>query len=200
MTDFWTPLRSVMEVIDVFEELGVAYHVGGSFAGSLHGVPRQTNDLDLVADLSPALASILELRLKDRFYVDASMIRRALRNRKSFNLVHLATGFKIDVFVLGESPFDRMELSRSTGYRVEELSRTLMIKSAEDTVLRKLQWYRLGGEVSDRQWNDLLGIVRAQGDLLDRSYLESWAGQPGVVDLLEGFSSRKLQGGSAHDS
>ena len=180
----WDSLEAVLEVVDIFEELGVSYHVGGSLASSVHGVPRQTNDLDLVADLSSALAAILVLRLQERFYIDEAMIRRAIRSRSSFNLVHLATGFKIDVFIPGQGTFDRMELRRHSAHRLGSLSRDLMIKSAEDTILRKLEWYRLGHEVSDRQWNDILGVIRTQGELLDRDYLRKWAVELGVEDLL----------------
>ncbi len=181
----WELLEAVLEVVDVFEELKVPYHVGGSLASSVHGVPRQTNDLDLVAELSPAAAAVLVLRLQDRFYIDAAMIRRAIRSRSSFNLVHLATGFKIDVFVRGDAAFDRMELRRHGAHRLGDLPRDLMVKSAEDTVLRKLEWYRRGNEVSDRQWNDILGVIRTQGKLLDRDYLRKWAAELGVEDLLE---------------
>ena len=196
MSELWAPLGSILEVIDLLEELGVAYHVGGSFAGSLHGVPRQTNDLDLVADLSVALASILELRLKDRYYINSDMIRRAIRSRKSFNLIHLASGFKIDIFIPGLDEFDRVELARGSSHHIQELSRSIMIKSAEDTILRKLQWYRLGGEVSDRQWNDLEGIVRAQEAQLDRAYLMRWAEHLEIRDLLERILERPT--GSKH--
>jgi hypothetical protein len=181
----WDSLKAVLEVVDVLEGLDVPHHVGGSLASSVHGIPRQTNDLDLVADLPMAAAPILALRLQERFYVDAEVIRRAIRHRSSFNLVHLATGFKIDVFIQGRDDFDRMEFARHGAHRLEDLPRDLMIKSAEDTVLRKLEGYRKGGEVSDRQWTDVLGVVRTQGDRLDRDYLRQWAATLGVADLLE---------------
>ncbi len=181
----WKSLAGVLEVVELLEELEIPYHVGGSLASSFHGVPRQTNDLDLVVDLNQATAAMLVLRLRDRFYIDGDMIRRAIRSRSSFNLVHLATGFKIDVFIYGRGAFDRMEFARHARHRPEDLDRDLVIKSAEDTVLRKLQWYRLGGEVSDRQWNDILGVIRTQDDRLDRDYLRQWASELEVSDLLE---------------
>lgn len=181
----WESLKAVLEIVELFEELEIPYHVGGSLASSVHGVPRQTNDLDLVADLPMAAAPILALRLRDHFYVEIESIRRAIQQRSSCNLVHLATGFKVDVFVAGRERFDRMELSRHGAHHLEGLEREVMVKSAEDTVLRKLEWFRLGGEVSDRQWNDILGIVRIQGDRLDREYLREWAGELGISDLLE---------------
>lgn len=180
----WDALESVLEVVDVFEELGVPYHVGGSLASSVHGVPRQTNDLDLVADVTPAQAVELGRRLGSRFYVDVDMITRAIRRRASFNLVHLGSGFKVDVFIVGRGAFDRMEFARSGPYHLEGLPRELVVKSPEDTLLRKLDWYRQGGEVSDRQWSDILGILRTKGAVLDYSYLERWASDLGVEDLL----------------
>lgn len=178
-------LRAVLEVVEALDALGVPYHVGGSLASSVHGIPRQTNDLDLVVDLPTAAVAPLEERLRGNFYVDAESIRRAIRQRRSFNLVHLATGFKIDVFLQGRSPFDRMEFARLGRHRLEDLPRELAVKSAEDTVLRKLEWYRLGTEVSDRQWSDVLGVIRTQGDRLDVDYLRRWAPELGVADLLE---------------
>ena len=186
----WASLAAVFEVVEVFEELSIPYHVGGSLASSVHGVPRQTNDLDLVVDLPMAMTAILVLRLQDRFYIDAAMIRRAIKNRSSFNLVHLATGFKVDLFIAGQDRFDRLELARHGPHQIEGLSRELMVKSAEDTVLRKLEWYRLGGEISDRQWNDILGVVRTQGERLDKEYLRQWASELGISDLLERVLSK----------
>ncbi|MCB1055395.1 MAG: hypothetical protein KDD11_07760 [Acidobacteria bacterium] len=180
----WEALQSVLEVVDVFEELGVAYHVGGSLASSVHGVPRQTNDLDLVADLSTTQAAEVVRKLETRFYVDIEMITRAIERRGSFNLVHLGTGFKVDVFLVGREAFDRMEFARSGPYHLEGLPRELLVKSPEDTLLRKLDWYRKGGEVSDRQWADILGILRARGAELDETYLTRWAEELGVDDLL----------------
>lgn len=178
-------LKAAYEVIGVLEDLGIGYHVGGSFASSLYGVPRQTRDLDLVVELSAGFVPQLVERLEDDFYIDAETIQRAIRTHGSFNLIHLETGFKIDIFVLGEKPFDEMEFRRHRPQKLEEdLDLLVMVKSPEDTVLRKLEWYRLGNEVSDRQWTDVLGIIRSQGDRLDHEYLQHWALVLGVRDLL----------------
>lgn len=179
-------VQIALRVIGVLEDLAIPYHVGGSFASSVHGFPRQTRDLDLVVDLPASAVPLLVSRLESEFYLDAERMRQALRRGSSFNLVHLATGFKIDIFVSGHGAFDRNELSRAALQRLTEDSpRDVLVKSPEDTVLRKLQWYRLGGETSDRQWTDILGIIRTQGDRLDRGYLRHWAGTLEVEDLLE---------------
>jgi hypothetical protein len=174
----------LLRVIDVLESLGVPYHVGGSWASSVHGIPRQTQDVDVVSDLDTATALRLVARLAGEFYVDAAAARDACVRRDSFNLVHLQTAIKIDIFVAGAGAFDRSELQR--GRRTELVAgRGVFVKSPEDAVLRKLQWYRAGGEVSERQWTDVLGILRVQGAALDHAYLARWAVDLGVTDLLQ---------------
>lgn len=181
----WESLRPVLRVVEVLEELEISYHVGGSLASSVHGVPRQTNDLDLVVNLPITAVAVLVHRLEDSFYIDEQMARSAIQRGSSFNLIHLSTGFKIDIFIQGCDPFDRIEFDRHSPHRLEGLSRDLLVKSAEDTMLRKLEWYRAGGEMSDRQWTDIVGLIRTQGDRLDRDYLRQWASELGVADLLD---------------
>ncbi|HEX7183087.1 MAG TPA: hypothetical protein VF756_14690 [Thermoanaerobaculia bacterium] len=105
-------LQTVLRVSDVLEELGIPYHLGGSFARSIHGVPRQTQDLDLVVDMTPALVPLFASRLDKEFYLDLDSIRRAVQRRRHFNLIHLTSGFKIDVFPRGSGAFDRNEFVR----------------------------------------------------------------------------------------
>jgi hypothetical protein len=180
-------LAVALEIIGVLEELGVAYHLGGSYASSVHGVPRQTHDVDLVADLHHEHLPELARRLGADFYLDLERAARALERRTSFNLVHLATGVKVDLFLKRDDPYDDEELRRSIRIPLgdETARRTLLVKSPEDTLLRKLQWFRAGGEVSDRQWSDIQGVLRIQGEALDHEYLRRWAPQLGVTDLLE---------------
>lgn len=179
-------LRVALEVVGRLEELGISYHLAGSYASSIHGIPRQTQDIDLVVDLDDASVTALLDRLPADYYRDLESAREAVRRRTSFNLVHLASGVKLDLFVVGAEPYDREELSRSREVRLPSAPDCpLRVKSAEDTILRKLQWFRMGGETSDRQWGDVLGVVRSQGQALDFEYLERWAKALGLEDLLE---------------
>lgn len=178
-------LQAVLHVIDVLEELGIPYHVGGSFASSIHGVPRQTQDLDLVVDMTPALVTLFASRLEKEFYLDLNSIRRAIQRRSHFNLIHLTSGFKVDVFPRGSGAFDRSEFARGRLQKlVNDPPRDVVVKSPED-ILLKLQWYRSGGEASDRQWGDIMGIIRTQGDRLDFEYLRYWAEVLEISDLLD---------------
>lgn len=179
-------LQIAFRVLEVLQRLGVAYHLGGSYASAIHGVPRQTHDVDLVVDLEPKHIPELTRTLKDEFYVDEKAVARAVATRTSVNLVHLATGVKVDLFVKGSTPFDSSEFDRRVVVRLgDERPHDVFVKSAEDTVLRKLLWFRLGGEVSDRQWQDVLGIVAVQGDRLDVDYLTRSADQLGLRELLD---------------
>ena len=183
-------LAIVLDVIDLLENLNIRYHLGGSFASAIHGVPRQTMDADMVVDLDAARVATLVDGLKSDFYVDPEVAADAVSRRGSFNAIHLGSGFKVDLFVKGNSDFDELELDRSELYQiVADPPRSVYVKTAEDTVLRKLQWYVDGGGVSDRQWRDVLGVLLTGGDDLDRGYLQTWADRLGLGEVLNRASS-----------
>ena len=180
------PVAVTMAVIDALNALEIPYFIGGSLASSVHGVIRTTMDVDLVADLDLEHAEPLVQMLGQAFYLDAGAIREAIRDRSSFNLIHLETMFKVDLFVLTQRPYDQAQLERRLLQTLtSDPEQVAYVASAEDTVLAKLEWYRMGGEVSDRQWNDVLNIIKVQGEELDGGYLRHWAAQLGVADLLD---------------
>jgi hypothetical protein len=180
-SDLW---QAVLPVVDALEALSVTYYIGGSVASSFAGVARFTQDADLVADLRPAHAVALVARLEGGYYADRERIAQAIVAQRSFNAIHLATTFKVDVFVAGDSPFAREALARRVALRVPDLDRALYFSSAEDVVLHKLQWFAEGGGVSDRQWHDLEGVLRVQRQRLDLAYLRVWADRLALADLL----------------
>ena len=179
-------LAAIAPLTAEFERLGIAYYVGGSIAGSLHGKPRATLDVDIVADVAPAHVSPLVDALKSIYYIDAGMIHEAIARRACFNLIHWNTSFKVDVFVIRNRPYDREALKRieTRSLRSGNVTTQLLIASPEDIVLAKLEWYRLGDEVSDQQWRDVLSILQMQANRLDHVYLDKWATELGVADLL----------------
>ena len=176
----------VLQVTSVLDALDIPYALGGSFASGAYGVMRSTLDADLVAELQMDNAVSLADALGVDFYADVEMIREAIRRRSSFNLIHLSTMFKVDLFVAKARPFDRAQLDRRQEHQLGGLPENrVYVSSAEDIVLAKLEWYRMGGEVSERQWRDVLGVVRVQGERLDRDYMREMAVTLDVVDLLK---------------
>jgi hypothetical protein len=180
-------LNAVLPVIAALDRLGVPYYVGGSLASSAHGVMRATADADLVADLKPQHVDGLVEALRTNYYIDARMIRGAIADRSCFNLIHLQTSFKVDIFVLKGRVYDRAALGRKEKRSIDRDLPDIQVFLAtpEDTVLAKLEWYRLGNEVSDRQWRDILGILKLQCGRLDLDYMKKWAAELQVADLLE---------------
>jgi hypothetical protein len=124
--------------------------------------------------------------LQDAFYADEQMIQQAIRQRGSFNLIHLSTMFKVDIFIPKGRPFDQQQLNRRIAESVGlDSDEQIWVLSAEDVVLAKLDWFRLGGEISERQWRDILGVLKTQQATLDIDYLKQWAQSLGVADLMD---------------
>lgn len=184
---FGDPLLVVGRIAQALDQLGIRYVVGGSVASSVYGVPRATQDVDLVAELYGRHVAQLTALLEADFYVDADMIRESIARQSSFNVVHLPTMFKADIFIFKREPWMESEMGRG---RAETLATdvgnvTIRFASPEDVLLHKLVWYQLGGEVSERQWSDVLGILKVQGDRLEVAYLDQWAPELGVTALLQ---------------
>jgi len=179
-------LAALKPVVIAFEQLNVAYLIGGSLASSVYGVARSTLDADLMADLLPEQINILVTLLQADYYLSEPAIREALTRRSSFNLIHLDTMIKIDIFIPKGEPFDRSTLQRiQTATLDKDDPRPFQMASPEDIVLLKLQWYKLGGSESNKQWRDIVGVLRVQANEIDLNYLQLWAETLTVVELLE---------------
>ena len=177
-------LDALAPLVDVFEALGIEYQVGGSLASSVHGVPRSSLDIDVLAALPAEKVSALVERIEDTYYVSKTRAASAVERESSFNVIHLATMFKVDIFIARSQKFRRSSLQRR---KLELLGKeqSFFLTSAEDIVLYKLDWYRSGGGVSNQQWQDVVGVLRVQGDELDFEYLRKWARELEVRELFE---------------
>ncbi|MDX1436258.1 MAG: hypothetical protein R3335_05580 [Anaerolineales bacterium] len=180
------PLAVTLQVIDVLERLEAPYWIGGSLASALHGVARATLDSDLVANITLDQVEEIVRELEGSFFTDEEMVRNAVARHGSFNLIHRESMFKVDVFLLKERAFDRMQLERRAAQIVTiDPERKAYVCTAEDIILAKLEWYKAGGEVSERQWRDVMGVIKVQTGRLDIAYLRRWAEELDVLELLE---------------
>jgi hypothetical protein len=179
--------EAALQLCRALDSLGIQYAIGGSFASSVHGIARATQNLDIVAAIALSHAEPLADLLKQSFYADLDQIRDAIQHRRSFNLIHLTTAFKVDIFPASSHPLGMQQIERRQFPRTALLGGdpvALPVISAEDILLAKLRWYKDGGGASERQWNDLRNILQVQQDRLDRDYLNQWAAILDVQDLL----------------
>lgn len=174
----------IHEITAVLTRLGVSYAVGGSWASSLLGKPRFTHDVDLMIEPFPGKEAAFCEAFGEDYYVSLPMIQDAFRRRSSFNIIHWASGFKVDLFVCKDRPFEASVLARRHIYDLPD-GQTFILVSPEDLILLKLEWYRLGGCSSERQLEDIRGVFQTQAGKLDQVYLDHWAADLGVGDLLQ---------------
>ena len=178
--------RLTLLVTQALEQIGIPYAVGGSLARSVHGVMRSTLDVDIVADMRLEHIQPLVAALSKEFYADDEMMKDAIERHSSFNLIHYETAFKVDIFIQKLRAFDQIQLERRrTSVISIDPEQSVYVVSPEDIILAKLEWYRMGGEVSDRQWRDILGVLKTKSGDLDIDYLKKWAGELKVSDLLQ---------------
>ena len=171
-----TPADGLAQLLSVLTRLEIQYFVGGSVASSAYGIPRTTMDVDLVVDLQPGQLDEFSTLLGTDFYVGES------------TLIHLPSTYKFDLFPLRADQFSRSEFDRRQVIEIKSQRPDPVkcaVSTAEDTILRKLEWYRAGGETSERQWNDLRGVLKVSGKILDYEYLHHWADYLKVNDLLD---------------
>ena len=180
------PIQVTLLVTKVFDQINIPYLVGGSLASAVHGVVRATLDADIIADINQEQVNELIKQLQAAFYIDEEMVRNAIKERGSFNIIHLDTMFKVDIFLLKKRAFDQNQMERRVLQTLgPEQAEKAYVSTVEDIILAKLEWFRSGGEISDRQWRDILGVLQIQWDRINFSDLQKWAKSLGVSDLLE---------------
>ena len=182
-------------VVFAFDKIGILYYIGGSISSSIHGIPRTTMDIDIIADIKMEHVEALYLLLEPAYYIDKDMIREAIRHQSSFNLIHFDSMMKIDVFVLKKREFDREAFKRKKldVQNIEGSRFEYYISSPEDIILSKLEWYKMGGEVSERQWRDIIGVLKVQENNLDMEYLQKWIDRLQLSDLWKKLLDEKSE-------
>ena len=180
-------ILAIQQAIQAFDQLFISYYIGGSIASSVYGIARATMDVDIVADIKSNHVSSLKRCLEKDYYIDENMIADAIRRSSSFNLIHLETMIKIDVFILKNEPYHLNTINRKIKDTFDENDKSteFYFSSPEDIIINKLQWYETGGRVSERQLLDVIGVIKVQGDLLDKGYLQNWSEKLGISELLK---------------
>lgn len=178
------PIWLARRVAAILENLDIYYYVCGSVASSLQGEIRYTQDLDLVIKIEPVKAGLLIEAMAGEFYISEVAVEEAVSGRTSyFNVIHLETTEKADLFVMGEDEFSRVQMARRQLHVAGE-NRAFYVCTPEDTVLHKLIWFGMTGGESQKQWRDLLGVLKLQGESLELGYMREWGEKLGLVREL----------------
>jgi hypothetical protein len=175
--------ETLKQITGVLGNLGIRYAIGGSLASSARSIWRTTMDVDLVAAMSATQAEAFVNALGRDWYADLDTVRRSIIDGRSFNVIHIKNVQKVDIFPARE-PFHRVQLERATIIPIGEERVPCWVTTAEDILLAKLRWYSDGGQVSERQWNDIVGLIATNPEL-DTEYVDRWAAELDVTKLLE---------------
>ncbi|MBX7220250.1 MAG: hypothetical protein K1Y36_09925 [Blastocatellia bacterium] len=178
---------ALFPIVRACEKFGIRYRVGGSLASSLFGEPRATNDADVVLDLKSETVEVFVAEIQNEYVIFADSLKKAIERETCLNALHSETVFKIDLFPLKSRPYDQQAQHRMTVVPIEHEGTVLAVSfvTAEDMVIAKLEWYRKGNEVSERQWRDILGLLKTEAVFLDYDYLERWTTELHLHDLYE---------------
>ncbi len=191
------PIELALSMAEIFDQLEIPYALGGSLASSIVGEPRSTVDIDIAILLGDGDIERLLTEVSSTFYVPHQAAKRAAEEHQSFNIIHEAASFKVDLFVLGTGRLDTAQIDRRVRFELQtDPPASLWVTSPEDQVLRKLEWFRHGGGVSDKQWRDVVAILRANEGRLDLVYLQGQANALDLNDLLDqaAIDSRSASG------
>jgi hypothetical protein len=184
--DTQTVIALLTPVLDLFDQLGIPYRVGGSVATSYYGPRRATQDVDLVADIALGQVGALVAGLDpQRYLIDTQSVVDAILHQSSFNIIDLLTMNKIDVFIQKQTAQAVMEQQRATLVPLLPGTRPMWVTSAEDMLLEKLLWWQMGGGVSRRQWSDIVNLITNHAAQLDTSYLDAAARSLAILPLLQ---------------
>lgn len=182
------PYDLLGRLVQAFETIQIPYLVTGSVASMLYGEPRLTNDIDVVADIRPEhIHDLIAAFPESEYYIDEEMIREAIARRGQFNIIHPASGLKVDVILRRDTPFDASRFARIRRLRPAEQYEA-NFAAPEDVILKKLEFYRAGG--SEKHLRDIAGMIQISDAEIDRDYIADWAGRLGVIDIWRGILDR----------
>lgn len=186
----------LQRVVETLERLRVSYLVTGSVASMAYGEPRLTNDIDVVAEIDEGhIGGLVAAFPHEEFYISEEMIRQAIRQRGQFNVIHPASGLKVDIMVKQNTPFDRSRFGRIRRIFPAQ-SYQANFAAPEDVIIKKMESYREGH--SEKHLRDITGILRISGDEVDRIYISDWATRLNLVDIWESVQERLSKNTRSH--
>jgi hypothetical protein len=182
------PFELLQKMVEVLENLAISYLVTGSVAAMAYGEPRLTNDIDIVAEIDEGhIKRLLRAFPPDEFYVSEEAVREAVRHHGQFNIIHPASGLKVDIIIRQDTPFDNSRFSRVRRIYPAETYQA-NFAAPEDVIIKKMEYYREGG--SDKHLRDITGILKISGDTVDRDYISQWAKRLGLTEIWEAILKR----------
>ncbi len=182
------PFELLQKVVETFERLQIPYLVTGSIAAMAYGEPRLTNDIDIVAAIEKKhVSDLLKAFPDNEFYISKEMISDAIVNQGQFNIIHPASGLKVDVIIRQNTSFDNSRFRRIRRIYPAE-SYQANFASPEDVIIKKMEYYREGG--SEKHLRDITGILKISGDVVDKNYISEWANRLGLTDIWDAVQKR----------
>lgn len=175
-------------IVVAFERFQIPYLVTGSVASMAYGEPRLTNDIDIVAVINEShIVGLLAAFLPGEFYISDEMIRQAIRERGQFNIIHPASGLKVDVMIRQDTPFDRSLFRRIRRISPADFYQA-NFASPEDVIIKKMEYYREGG--SEKHLRDITGILKISSKEIDQDYISEWVERLGLIEIWDAVQRR----------
>lgn len=182
------PLELLRKVVEEFERLRISYLVTGAVASMAYGEPRLTNDIDIVAAIEEGhIKGLIKAFPADEFFISEEMVRDAIFQQGQFNIIHPASGLKVDVIIKQNTPFDKSRFSRARRIYPSE-SYQANFAAPEDVIIKKMEYYKEGG--SEKHLRDITGILKISGDMVDRDYISDWAERLGLNEIWDAVQKR----------
>lgn len=171
----------VLKVVEILNQMDIPYFFTGALAVVYYGEPRTTHDIDLVIAMKVNDVNAMIVNFEKDFFIDEVSIETAIKEKSMFNAMHKETGFKVDLWILGNDDFNKMRFSRRV--KVEILGTAMYLPTAEDAIISKLEWYKISD--IDKHYFDALGIYRVQKGDLNIEYINKWCERKSIRELWE---------------
>src|SRR6185437_12140337 len=172
------PAEIFRQITQALDHAGIPYMLTGSFASNLYGTARATQDIDLVISASPdQIQKALGYLSSKDYYYDLQDAVEASRLKSMFNILDMAGGWKIDLIFMKPGEYHREAFSRRVPSEIDGVP--LVTVTAEDLIIAKLDWARMGESL--REIHDVAGVLKLRHDLLDYGYIEKWINELGLA-------------------